>query len=135
MQYNVFVLSKCDYLLSERPNLKKVSKRLELYRRRQGVITLWLVVQVEGRVQVSLLTATKKEVILREPSVRVNDGKYHVVRLVRAATEVSLQVDDLQVGHYFPHNESHEKIHVIFFFFRAFFASGIGFFLYPQFFS
>ena len=30
MQYNVSVLSNCDYLLSERPNLKNVSKRLEL---------------------------------------------------------------------------------------------------------
>ena len=71
--------------------------------------------QVEGRVQVSLLTNTKKEVILREPSVRVNDGKYHVVRLVRAATEVSLQVDDLQVGHYFTHTVmSHMKKSMLF---------------------
>jgi hypothetical protein len=52
---------------------------------------------VEGRVEVSLLAANKKELLLRESSLRVNDGKYHVVRLVRTPAELSLQVDDLQV--------------------------------------
>ena len=47
--------------------------------------------------QVSLPAPNKKEVAVRETSVRVNDGKYHVVRLVRTGAEVTLQVDDLQV--------------------------------------
>jgi hypothetical protein len=58
-----------------------------------------MIVQVEGRVEVSLTTpSSKKEVVVvRETSVRVNDGKYHVIRLLRTGAELTLRVDDLQV--------------------------------------
>ena len=55
---------------------------------------------MDGRVEVSLTgpTSSKKEVVVvRETSVRVNDGKYHVIRLIRSGVEVTLRVDDLQV--------------------------------------
>jgi hypothetical protein len=58
-----------------------------------------MMVQVEGRVEVSLTgPSSKKEVVVvRETSVRVNDGKYHVIRLLRTGAELTLRVDDLQV--------------------------------------
>jgi hypothetical protein len=58
-----------------------------------------MMLQVEGRVEVSLSgPSSKKEVVVvRETSVRVNDGKYHVIRLLRTGAELTLRVDDLQV--------------------------------------
>jgi hypothetical protein len=58
-----------------------------------------MMVQVEGRVEVSLSghSSKKEAVVVRETSVRVNDGKYHVIRLLRTGAELTLRVDDLQV--------------------------------------
>ena len=39
----------------------------------------------------------QQDIVIRDTSTRVNDGKYHVVRFVRTGVNSSLQVDDNQV--------------------------------------
>ena len=39
----------------------------------------------------------QQDIIVRDTSVRINDGKYHVARFIRTGVNSSLQVDDNQV--------------------------------------
>ena len=39
----------------------------------------------------------QQDIMLRDSNMRVNDGKYHVVRFVRTGVNSTLQVDDNQV--------------------------------------
>ena len=39
----------------------------------------------------------QQDILVRDTSVRINDGKYHVVRFIRTGVNSSLQVDDNQV--------------------------------------
>ena len=39
----------------------------------------------------------QQDIMVRDTSVRINDGKYHVVRFIRTGVNSSLQVDDNQV--------------------------------------
>lgn len=40
----------------------------------------------------------QQDIIVKDSSVRVNDGKYHVVRFTRDGINSSLQVDDNKVS-------------------------------------
>ena len=39
----------------------------------------------------------QQDIVIRDTSSKVNDGKYHVVRFVRTGVNSTLQVDDNQV--------------------------------------
>ncbi len=52
--------------------------------------------KMSGNVVVSYNLGTE-DILLGEPSVRVDDGKYHVVRFTRSEANSTLQVDDNQI--------------------------------------
>ena len=52
--------------------------------------------QVDGYLRV-VYNLGQQDIVIQDSSVRVNDGKYHVVRFVRTGVNSTLQVDDNQV--------------------------------------
>ena len=56
-----------------------------------------LVFKVEGYM-IAVYNLGEQDIVVKDSSVRVNDGKYHVVRFTRDGVNSSLQVDDNKVS-------------------------------------
>ena len=54
-------------------------------------------IQISGNVMVTY-NLGQQDIVIRDTSSKVNDGKYHVVRFSRTGVNSTLQVDDNQVN-------------------------------------
>ena len=53
--------------------------------------------QVDGYL-VAVYNLGQQDIVVKDSSIRVNDGQYHVVKFIRTGVNSTLQIDDNQVS-------------------------------------